>query len=508
MLIRLPLILNAEDHLDSDLAVDGLTLLEATQGHWRWHYPGTPHIGTPAVLLSWVQAKVWGANPITLVSGGTVAACLIVVGTFVLAWQAFGHRVAAWGLIPSLFASAGTVWLSGRITGGHLLVTAWFAGMLTLLVACWQVGGSRRAFCLGLGCGFGFYIDSMLAVLLVAMVPSSVLIWYFTSRSRIGLLAGLIFLVGLLVGDLPREIGRHLEPYDSYQGQFDPLWQRDVLKEHTRILFAECLPRLIGGHPGMLFGPEPPPTKLAGRVAAVPKPPAFDPLSAVTTTYALVLFAVAMIPIGRKSLLWSTNPAQAGLCLTLLLVMAEVIFAFIINRNIFNSDNYRYLVFLLIPWSLGFGLLMDRLSTQGPKGMMIALLLSITLSALMTVDLFRWYRQYGWIDTSGAPQHVESTDPAIIYMRSHPEIRRIHGDYWDVYRLSFLTGGRLLPRPLAIYPDRYPESKAKDTSSEVYLIARGGRVPSEGWESVATLRGMQIVRWARWAAPQNRQPWD
>ena len=72
VLIRVPLILNAEDHLDSDLAVDGLTLLDAVHGHWRWHYPGTPYMGILPMLFSYPQALVWGANPITLVSGGTV----------------------------------------------------------------------------------------------------------------------------------------------------------------------------------------------------------------------------------------------------------------------------------------------------------------------------------------------------------------------------------------------------------------------------------------------------
>src|SRR5215831_18349668 len=73
VLIRVPLILNADSHLDSDLAVDGLTLLDATRGHWRWHYPGTPHIGTLPVLLSLPQALAFGANPRTLVSGGAAA---------------------------------------------------------------------------------------------------------------------------------------------------------------------------------------------------------------------------------------------------------------------------------------------------------------------------------------------------------------------------------------------------------------------------------------------------
>ena len=46
VLLRVPLIENAAAHLDSDLAVDGLTLREAVEGHWRWHYPGTPIRGS------------------------------------------------------------------------------------------------------------------------------------------------------------------------------------------------------------------------------------------------------------------------------------------------------------------------------------------------------------------------------------------------------------------------------------------------------------------------------
>ena len=79
VLIRVPLVLNAEDHLDSDLAVDGLTLLDALHGQWRWHYPGTPHMGILPLFFSYPQALIWGANAITLVSGGTLIWLLIVI---------------------------------------------------------------------------------------------------------------------------------------------------------------------------------------------------------------------------------------------------------------------------------------------------------------------------------------------------------------------------------------------------------------------------------------------
>ena len=140
--IRLPLILHATDHIDSDLAVDGLTLLDATQGHWRWHYPGTPHMGILPVLLSLPQAMIWGAGPISLVSGGTVAWLLVVLATFLLAWRAFGPSVACWSIVPIVFSSVGTIWLSGRITGGHLLTLFWHVSAFLGLAICLSRGGN------------------------------------------------------------------------------------------------------------------------------------------------------------------------------------------------------------------------------------------------------------------------------------------------------------------------------------------------------------------------------
>ena len=78
-----------------------------------------------------------------------------------------------------------------------------------------------------------------------------------------------------------------------------------------------------------------------------------------------VVFLVAfLIGIARVALdrVWSTGACRmaigCGTTLSALLIVA----AFLVNRNIFNSDNYRYLIFLLTPWSLGFGLLVDGLS--------------------------------------------------------------------------------------------------------------------------------------------------
>src|SRR5262245_34902850 len=192
-MVRFPLVLNAAAHLDSDLAVDGLTLLEASQGHWRWHYPATPDMGIFPVFLSLPQALLWGANPTTLVSGGTVAYAALVVAIFVLAWRVFGPRVAAWSLIPLAFASTGTVWLSGRITGGHLLTAVWHAVAFLLLYQCLSRGGLVRLVAFGFWCGLGISLDMLFGLTLAGVVPAAAGAWVESGASRRQLLRSLVF---------------------------------------------------------------------------------------------------------------------------------------------------------------------------------------------------------------------------------------------------------------------------------------------------------------------------
>ena len=102
-------------------------------------------------------------TPATLVSGGVVAYGAVVVATFLMGLRAFGPGVACWSLIPLAFASTGTVWLSGRITGGHLVATAWHAAAFAMLFDCLKLGGWRRWGTLGLWSGLGLWVDSMFA---------------------------------------------------------------------------------------------------------------------------------------------------------------------------------------------------------------------------------------------------------------------------------------------------------------------------------------------------------
>jgi hypothetical protein len=496
-MIRIPLVLNAPTHLDSDLAVDGLTLLEATQGRWRWHYPGTPYMGSLPVLLSLPPALIWGATPSTLVSGGIAAYGLLTLATFVLAWRSFGPAVAAWSLVPLAFASTGTLWLTGRITGGHILTAAWHAGAFAILHQALVRGGALWAAALGLFCGLGLYLDAMFVITLVGLVPATLIGGWAGRRgwhaAGCGLIAAGAFLAGLSL----RELGRRLEPHDAYHEQFRLMVEPVVLWDHARLLGEQCVPRLILGHRLPRLEADPDPRGMAG-----PGPTSLNP-DLHPASIALAILGLTLFFAAGVALIRTHGPAASrAVAWGLLGSAAAVAAGFVTSWNIYNSDNYRYLVTLLVPWAVGFGLLMHALGRRGSGGMAAAWLVSLLLAGLLTLDTARWYARFGWIDARGRPVRVPLRDPALDWLEAHPEVKTITGDYWDVYRLAILTGGRVRGRPLPVFPDRFPEwsRRAGEDASAVLLVrptlvgqaalrdalAAGGRV-------VHQARGIAIV---------------
>ena len=494
VVVRVPLVVNARAHLDSDLAVDGLVLIEATHGQFRWHYPGTPPIGSIPVVLSLAQAMVFGPGPEALVSGGVVAFGLLVGATWWLNRQAFGPAVASWGLIPLTFASTGMIWLSGRITGGHLMAAVWTASAFALLAGGWRRGGpAGRWVGLGVWCGLGVYLDLMFLAALAGLAVA-VLIggWWGAARPRSARRAGaslLAFALGLALGVVPLVVGRVVDPHDSYAGQLRPVFDyRTVVDNNLWLLLQDCEPRLIAGH--RLPGLEIDPTRFPDGLRPAFRP--VDPAMIATTVLALGLFAWGILRLVRGQIGDLRSRAIGwGLVASSLAVVAE----FLTLGNITNSDNYRYLVLLLVPGSSGFGVLFARWAAGGKLSRWFALALAVTFAGLMTLDAGRWYARLGWVDGSGwRPARIVPADPALEWLQAHPEITSIHADYWDAYRLAFLTGGRVVAVPLAVYPDRFPEqSRTFPNRRPRILIAR----PVAGSRPLAQARAQALARGGR-----------
>ena len=121
----------------------------------------------------------------------------------------------------------------------------------------------------------------------------------------------------------------------------------------------------------------------------------------------------------------------------------------------------------------------------------------------MTLDTARWYAQFGWIDERGRPVRTAPRDPALAWLVAHPEVGRISGGYWDVYRLSFLTGGRVRGVPYPVYPDRFPEW-SRPGHPEVVIVRpspEGNHFRDDalrdGGRVLHGERGLTIVSWPR-----------
>ena len=469
--LRVPLVMNASAHLDSDLAVDGLVLAEAVRGEFRWHYPGTPHSGIVPVFLSLPQALISGANAHTLVSGGVVAYGLLVVGVFALAAVAFSRWAALWTLAPVALGSTGLVWLSGRITGGHLLAAAWFSFSLIWLYVAVKRPSVRAAALLGFWCGVGCYIDRMFLVAVVASAISALVGWARQTGSVRLIVLASSALIGFALGAAPAEIGKRVDPYDAYPGQFEPAFSPGLISSHFEVLATQCFPRLVSGHrlPDGLTLPSLGEVQGVSLLRTLPRATNAD----AAIAWIGVLSALAGLVAVFASLDWiHDKPARGAVRLAMLLASLGSVFAFVVNKNIFGSDNYRYLVMLVVPWFLGFGLLLDKLAGNGVRGKALALVLLAVSIASSTVDAYRWNLRLGWISDSGVPVVKRVEDPVLEWIKAHPEIRVVKGGYWDVYRLAFLAGGSVLAVPTGNYPDRFPENKstALDASKLAWVI--------------------------------------
>lgn len=494
---RWPLVENAAAHLDSDLAVDGLTLADALRGHWRWHYPGTPAIGALPVLASLPFAWIGGANPRTLVAGGVVLYALTAMATYLLNRRAYGPPVAAWGLVPLAFASTGLVWLSGRITGGHWLVAAWSAGALALFHHCLRREGPIAAGWLGLWCGLGLYVDRMFLLTLVSIATAAVLNLVPRPSGAARRDAVLAFLVGGLIGWLPHGLGAWLDPHDAYGEPFVSIfrpigenravlglaWEQagTLLIEHGRILGAECLPRLVAGHRVPGWATDPPTTIVA-------------PLAAAWSLAAAAGFLAAVAALGLAAFRRDPTDPRRTVARAQLWLAAAVIAGFLFNRNIFDSDNYRYLVLLVIPGSSGFGLAMQRLATKG--GRSLALAAAGLFALLSTADTAAWYRGLGWIEGLRPVVARPKRDPALAWLSAHPEVREIHGRYWEVYRLAFLAGRAMRAVPWPDEPQRFPRepSPLAVDHPTVGLLVGGHRLTAAQVEEIRQHHDEELLR--------------
>ena len=280
----------------------------------------------------------------------------------------------------------------GALADRRLDAVAWL-----LLYETWVRRNWPPAALLGFWCGLGVYLDSMFVMTLGGIAVASLTALIGESfkgrgsvRDEVALKERrlwltrpahvLLVVAAFLAGAAPRAIGQRVEPYDAYQEQFT--WNLDarLLVAHGRILMLDCLPRLVAGHrlPGLEADPDPALLGTGGPIQqSGTNPGTFRWWSLLLTTLALALFAAALMALGAVALKDGATGTRI-LATGLLALTLGVAAGFLINRNIFNSDNYRYLVLLLIPWAIGCGLVVQgAVRRGGPVRVNVVLLMLV-----------------------------------------------------------------------------------------------------------------------------------
>jgi len=191
----------------------------------------------------------------------------------------------------------------------------------------------------------------------------------------------------------------------------------------------------------------------------------------------LALFAAALFALIVRTAR-PADPAQRAVGVAVMLSSAAIGGAFVVNRNIFNSDNYRYLVLWMIPWSLGFGLMLDFMTGLRRVGRLVACGLAVAWASIVTIDAGRWSVEHGWLDRDLRP--VRPIEPRAL-LHDHPDATHVYGDYWHVYRLAFLSGGKVTGVPTPFYPNRFAGwSEAFDPLRSTLVVL----TPQDDWRGL------------------------
>jgi hypothetical protein len=190
--------------------------------------------------------------------------------------------------------------------------------------------------------------------------------------------------------------------------------------------------------------------------------------------------------------IWTGDSSRQGIGVAVLLSGLLIVAAFMINRNIFSSDNYRYLIFLLPPWSLGFGLMMSDLARRGLRGRATGLILALMLIGATTASTIACYRdklgylndeccvvrlpRRSWseIPRSTSRRQESNLSPRISY-RIPTDVSHVFGSYWDVYRMAFLSGKKVVGIPYPMYPNRFRGWSRGLGAGQGALLAIGAR---------------------------------
>jgi hypothetical protein len=496
---RLPFLLHASRFFDSDEAVEGLMARHVLAGEFPFYLWGQRYKGVPEVYLSAAAFHFWPAaaspgagNVIALKTVTLLGFALYACLDFRLLTKLFSRRVA-W--IATAFLIAGPPSLVfWSLSGSAEIVMTLLAGTSLLLgLSAWRRSGSRAGLVMaGVSLGLGLWIQQYV-LYYVAAAALAAIDWSPQGRARIrdfasaadlpgwlrwpihilAAVASLYFMLGLaaffglgfdvrpagvaITVTHPQKMWWIAAGLLSIAGALLTIGR--VARRHTRSWLAPALGFLAGLAPAIAgrlvahgYGAPTARMDAAGLASAFPSfagvalPIVFGFRSPTTERLAspswLALVVACTVVLSYARLLRTKPDEQRPLFRVFHISLILTPLVFVGSGAYIDAQSYRYLMLLHAALPVVYAVGIDsawRMNRIAGVALLAAL---VSIHGLQQLD---WYRRL-------EPDREAQT---IVGCLERGGIRAAWGDYWLSYKLTFLTGERVIVAPTSGV-DRYP----------------------------------------------------
>jgi hypothetical protein len=518
---RLPFLLRGSRFFDSDEAVEGLMARHVLLGElpmflWGQRYKGVPEVYLSAAALHWWPAGVIALKAVTL---GCFAlyACL----NFRLLTELFSRRIA-WIATGLLIAGAPSL-VFWTLTGSAEMVMSFIAGTtLCLGAVAWRRTGSRTGLiAAAFALGFGLWVQQYILYYLVALAVAAA---DWTPQGRAWLRDQLVlrtrptwlrFVLGAI--GAAAFVYAALGAAAFFGAGFDVTvsgvrvtvthpqkmwWIAAALAlmatgifiigqlawtTITSVWIAPATAFLLGYAPALLGrlladGPGAPMARmdLAGFRSAVSPfagtvlPIVFGFKSPTTETLAVPAWSAAIIAIAivasyvGLTRARQTEPATAFRS-TFHVFLITTPIVFVLSGAYIDEQSYRYLMPLHAALPVVYAAGID---TAFRRNKIAGLALLSGLVGLFVWQQADWYRRL----------EPDRESPAIVSCLDRAGIRAAYADYWVSYKVTFLTGERVILAPNNGV-DRYPPYTAAVRSQPSAPTI--GRLPNGAGDAIS-----------------------
>jgi len=495
---RLPFLLRADRFFDADEAVEGLMARHVPLGEHPLFLWGQRYKGVPEVYLSSAVLHFFGGSSVVALKAVTLGCfVLFLCLNFVLLSRMFS-RTVAW--IATAFLLAGppslVLW---TLSGSAEIVMTLIAGAVLLLgMEAWRRSGSIAALVLAAAAlGFGFWIQQYIVYYVVALALTAAIEtpgWRDTVReqisARVGTWLRAVMFVAIAVAIFYIALGL----VAFFTAGFDvraagvrvtathpqKMWwiggallavtfMAGIAAVFRRQLFWPAVGFAAGYSPALFgrisnHGMGAPIARMdfAALRAALPDitgvmlPILFgfrDPSGHATVfpgffSNALPLLAIVLVLLVGWSF-WQTWRRSLTPFFHLLVIVAPVMF--LISGSYIDAQSYRYLMPIYAGLPVVYAIGLDGVSRATRAGGGALLVFLLLVFAAQQVD---WYLRL----------EPDRELAAIIACLDRSGIRAARASYWQSYKITFLTGERIIVSPTDGV-DRYPLYSAATQSS-------------------------------------------